>query len=268
MAEIITSFRNPLVKRIKRLRQKKYRQEEGAFFVEGLRPVLSAVESGAPVETIVYATDLLHSPVAWGMIRDQEAGGRACVELAADVFASISERDHPVGLGAIVRVSMLALDDLPVGPEDVYVALVEVSEPGNLGTVIRTVDAVGAAGLILVGRTVDPFHPTAVKASMGSLFGIRVGHVETTTGLLEWAAANGLHTVATSAGAKSSYWQAGYRWPVLLVLGSEGEGLPAEVIRSAELAVTIPMSGSASSLNLAVAAGLLLYELRRRLEKE
>ena len=263
---MITSFRNPLVKRIKKLKQKKYRQREGAFFVEGVRVVLSALERGAPVETIVVAPELLTSQVAWEAVAAQQAQGAEVREVSGEVFESFAERDNPVGLGAIVGVRLRDLDALPAGPGDIFAALFDVGDPGNLGTVVRTLDGVGAAGLILVGQTTDPFHPTAVKASMGALFNVPVAEAETIEPVWHWAEDRGLHTVATSAHAQEPYWDAVYELPALLLLGSEGEGLPAEVLAEAEQAVTIPMYGASSSLNLAVAAGLLLYEVRRQIE--
>lgn len=260
---IITSMSNPLVKRIRRLRQKKYRQKENAYFVEGLRVVLSAIEAGAEIETLVYCSERLTSDRAWQILAEQKKAGVLSVDVSAQVLESISHREHPVGLGAIVKVTWTELDELAIGAEDVNVALVEVSEPGNLGAVLRTIDATGGSGLILVGQTVDPFHPTAVKASMGTLFGLQISRADSLQMLMEWANRNGMSTIATSARGGEDYWDADYRLPALLLLGSEGEGLPAEALAKAEQMVSIPMLGSASSLNLAVAAGLLLYELRR-----
>jgi TrmH family RNA methyltransferase len=260
---VITSFRNPLIKRIKRLRRKKHRRREEAFFIEGIRVVLSALEQDAPIETLVYAPDLLTSDVAWEAIAVQKAAGADIAELSADLFASISERENPVGLGAVVHTQLRTLAELAVAADDILVAAKDLSDPGNLGTLVRTLDGVGAAGLILVGQTTDPFHPTAVKASMGALFTVPVCAVDRMDDLWTWAQHRRLFTVATSARARENFWEAGYRFPALLLLGSEGEGLSAEVLQRAQQAVSIPMYGRASSLNLSVAAGLLLYELRR-----
>jgi TrmH family RNA methyltransferase len=263
MADEISSFSNSLVKRIKRLRQKKYRRREEAFFVEGLRVVLTAVEAGAPVETLVYCPALLSSDLAWDMLRQQEQMGVRCQAVTADIFDSISGRDNPVGLGAVVQARWARVEELVVGHDAIFVALFETAEPGNLGTILRTMDAVGAQGALLVGETVDPFHPSAVKASMGAVFSVEIARVASSEELFHWARETGLQTIATSAKAVDLYSEVHYRLPALLLLGSEGDGLPKSVIGAADLAVTIPMAGRASSLNLAVAAGLLLYELRR-----
>lgn len=262
---MITSFSNPLIKLIKRLRQRKYRQEEGVFFIEGLRVVLTAVEQHAVIETLVYALPLLTSEAGRQAIERLQRQGVDCVEVAPAVFESISERDNPTGLGAIVKMAWHELADLMVGERAIYVAVEDTADPGNLGTILRTMDAAGAAGLIVVGQSTDPFHPTAVKASMGTLFTVPLSRAADMESLLTWAQENGLQTVATSAKAKQVYWQAAYRFPVLLLMGSEREGLGKGVLEAADLAVTIPMHGSASSLNVAVATSLLLYELRRKL---
>jgi TrmH family RNA methyltransferase len=259
----ITSFSNPLVKRVKRLRQKKYRLEEGAFFVEGLRPVLAAVERNAPIETLIVAPDLLTSAVAWDMLR-QQAARRPTATVSAEVFTALSERENATGLAAVVSLQWTPVDELPFDPAAIFVAVDQPADPGNLGAILRTCDAAGASGLILTGAAVDPFHPTAVRASMGSLFAVPVAQLPDLLTLLAWARPAGLQVIATSAHASASFWEADYRRPCLLLLGSEGEGLSAEAIAMADVQVTIPMRGTASSLNLAVAAGILLYELARR----
>ncbi len=258
---MITSSSNPLIKRIKRLRKKKYRQQEKVFFAEGLSVVLAAVEHGATIDTIVFSRGLLTSKVAWDMLAERQAAGTRCVELSPQLFQAISERDNPVGLGAIIATHWMEVEKLEVAPDAVFVALVDVAEPGNLGTIVRTIDACRASGLILVGRTVDPFHPTAVKASMGTIFSVPVCHLGDAEKLLHWATSKNLHKIATSARAKDSYKSKTYRFPALLMLGSERQGLPPDLIATADIAVSIPMVGAASSLNLAVATGVLLYEL-------
>jgi TrmH family RNA methyltransferase len=255
----ITSFSNPLVKRLKRLRQKKYRLQEEAFFVEGLRVVLTAVETHAPVETLITCPDLLISPAAQAMLAVTDL---PIVELARPVFESISERDTPTGLAAIIKTNWTPLDQLSFDPHAIFVALFGTSDPGNLGTIVRTLDAVGAAGLILVGSGVDPFHGTAVKASMGTLFTVPISHAPDEEALWQWVQTRQLHTIATSAKATADFRQTAYQFPVLLLLGSEREGLPPATQNRADYQIAIPMAGSASSLNVAVAAGILLYQLR------
>lgn len=264
---MITSLSNPLVKRIKQLRQKKHRQAEGVFFAEGLRVVLTALEQNAPVETLLYAPELLKSSAALQVVEAQEQRGKTVVPVAAAVFRALSERDNPTGLGAIIQTHSTSLDQLPITPHSIFVLVDRISDPGNLGTILRTLDAAGANGLILTGESTDPYHPTALKASMGTLFTLPLVQLPTIQPIWAWAETHGITTIATSAKATQVYWDAPYPFPALLLMGNEQEGLDKAVLDAAALRVTIPMHGTASSLNLGVATGLLLYELRRHLRQ-
>ncbi|GAB4155366.1 MAG: RNA methyltransferase [Candidatus Promineifilaceae bacterium] len=265
---MITSYHNPLIKRIKRLRQRKYRREENAFFVEGPRAFLAAVETGAPVAAVIYSRQLLRSEACYAAIAQLTARGVACQEVTAELFAAVAERENPAGIGAIVAAGSMALDDLAVNDGALFVVLVEPSDPGNVGAVLRTLDAVGGAGLLLIGNSADPFHPTAVKASMGSLFTVPLCQVDHLATALAWARQHGVQIVATSARAAQVYWDAVYQPPTLFLMGSERHGLNPAALAAADLRVTIPMQGSVTSLNLAVATSLLLYEAVRQKSRE
>ncbi|HEX5504257.1 MAG TPA: RNA methyltransferase [Thermomicrobiales bacterium] len=264
MHDLISSTANPLVKRVRRLGERKHRRREGAFFVEGIQPVWQAVEAGAEIETLVVAPDLLTSAGARRLVEEQEARGVPCAWVTPAVFAALAEREHPAGLGAIVRARYRNLADLAATPEAVFVALHDVGNPGNLGTILRTADAAGAGGVILLGETTDPFHPAAVKASMGALFAVPVAHADPDA-FFAWARERGVTVVTTSAHAHDEHWTASYPLPVALLCGSEAEGLPPDLLARGDLAVRIPMTGTAHSLNLAVAAGIILYEVRRQI---
>jgi RNA methyltransferase, TrmH family len=263
VTELISSAANPVVKRMRLLGDRKHRRREGAFVVEGIQPVWQAVEAGAEVEVFVVAPGLLGDSPAADMVAGQERAGARVARLTSDLFTRVSARDGPSGLAAIVRARVPGLATLAVTPDSVFAALHEVGNPGNLGTIIRTANAAGAAGVILVGPSTDPFDPVAVKASMGALFTVPVAHAETVPDFLAWAASSGVTVVTTSAKASLSFWEARYPRPLALLLGAEGTGLPAEALAAGDLAVRIPMTGTAESLNLAVAAGLLLYQSRK-----
>lgn len=259
--ETITSAANPLVKRVRALADRRARRREGVFVVEGVQPVWRAVEAGWEIETLLVVPTRLAESAA-GMVADRRAAGTRVVELAEQLALRLSERDTPPGLLAVVRSRSSPLPNV-VRPHEVFVALDRVANPGNLGTVVRTADAVGAAGVILVGDTADEYAPAAVKASMGSLFAVPVCRVSDTEALFGWASAAGVEVVATSGYAEQAHWTARYRTPTVVLLGSEGDGLPAEVLARADRTVRVPMAGTAESLNLAVAAALMLYEVRR-----
>jgi len=263
MTDLIASAANPVVKRMRLLGDRKHRRREGAFVVEGIQPVWQAVEAGADVEVLVVAPDLLGGSPAAGMVAVQEAAGTRVARVTAELFARVSARDGPSGLAAIVRARVPGLAGLAVRPDAVFVALHEVGNPGNLGTIIRTADAAGAAGVVLIGAAADPFDPTAVRASMGALFATPVASAAEAAEFFAWAAGSGVTVVTTSARARTSFWEADYPRPVALLLGAEGAGLPGDALAAGDLQVRIPMTGTAESLNLAVAAGLLLYQVRR-----
>ncbi len=263
MAGLITSSANPLVKRMRALADRKHRRREGAFVVEGIQPVWQAVEAGAEVEVLVVAPGLLASAAAGAMVERQEAAGTAVMRVSGDVFTRISGRDGPSGLAAVVRGRPAALGGLPVRPGSLFVALHEIGNPGNLGTIIRTAGAAGAAGVVLLGAAADPFDPAAVKASMGALFTVPVAHAAGEAEFFGWADGAGITVVTTSPSAAGGFWDVSYPRPAALLLGAEGPGLPPDLLARGKLQVRIPMVGTAESLNLAVAAGVLLYEAQR-----
>jgi TrmH family RNA methyltransferase len=264
MAEVISSAANPLVKRVRALADRKHRRREAAFVVQGIQPVWQAVEAGAPIETLIVAPELLRHRGAAAMAAAQEAAGVRVVRLSAELFGRIADRDGPSGLAAIVRSVPAALADLAVGADSVFVALDSAGNPGNIGTIVRTASATGAGGVILIGPSADPYDPVAVKASMGAIFTVPVALVSSAAEFLDWAAARGVTVAATSARSSVSCWDADLPLPLAVLLGSEGAGLPDDMLAAADLRIAIPMTGTAESLNLSVAAGVLLYEVRRR----
>jgi RNA methyltransferase, TrmH family len=264
MVEVISSAANPLVKRVRALGERKHRRREGAFVVQGIQPVWQAVEAGADIEVLLVAPGLLRHRGALDMVEAQAAAGVPVARLTGELFGRIADRDGPTGLAAIVRLAPTPLDELTVRDDAVLVALHAVGNPGNVGSIIRTASATGAAGVILIGPSADAHDPAAVKASMGALFSVPVATAPSADEFLAWAVARRACVAATSARASVSCWDATWRLPLVLLLGSEGTGLPDDLLSAADLQVAIPMTGTAESLNLAVAAGILLYEVRRR----
>jgi RNA methyltransferase, TrmH family len=260
---LISSAANPLVKRVRALADRKHRRRESAFVVQGIQPVWQAVEAGADVEVLIVAPSLLRHAGAVAMVAAQEAAGVRVARLSGELFGRIADRDGPSGLAAIVRSAPLALGDLTVGPGSLLAALHTPGNPGNVGTIVRTASAAGAAGVILIGPSADPYDPASVKASMGALFTVPVASAASAAEFLTWAGDSGVAVAATSASAGVSCWE-DLRPPLAVLFGSEGAGLPDEVTDAADLRVAIPMTGTAESLNLAVAVGVLLYEVRRR----
>jgi TrmH family RNA methyltransferase len=258
---LISSRNNPKIKQARALRQRKARQESQLFLVEGIRHVGEAIQAGMQVDAIFYAPDQLTSEFALELIRTQARAGVACYAATADVFASLADKENPQGILAVVHQREQRLRDLTTRNFPWGVALVSPQDPGNLGAILRTIDAVGASGLLLLDHSVDAYHPAAVRASMGTLFWRPVVS-GTFDEFAAWVQRCGHHVYGTSSHAGLDYRQAGpYRSPRILLLGSEREGLNPEQASVCEFVVRIPMLGRATSLNLAVAAGIMLYAM-------
>jgi len=257
---MIASRTNPKIKQVRALRQRKERDATGLFIVEGITHVAAAIEAGAQVEYVCYAPDLLTSPFAHELITRESAHGRPCYPCTSDVFESISEKENPVGIVAVVRQAHVPLDHLRPDTFGFGVALVSPQDPGNIGSILRTIDTVGASGLILLDGGADVYHPGAVRASMGTLFSKQVVSA-TFDEFIGWVKQCAYHIVGTSARASDDYRTAHYQLPLILLMGSEQKGLSAEQMSICDVVVRIPMLGQVSSLNLSVAAGVMLYEV-------
>jgi len=257
---VISSASNPRVKQFRSLRMRKERERTGQFIVEGIRIVAEAVDMEAKIECCLFAPELLNSEFALRTVERLRSGGVPCLEATAEVFESLSAREGPQGIAAIVRQRWEALDEIEPGGELCWVALHEARDPGNLGTVLRTVDAVGGAGVVLIGSSTDPYDPTAIRSSMGAIFSQRLARGELVE-LLAWKQRTGLPLIGTSDGAPDDFRSVSYRSPLVLLMGSERAGLSFEQQAMCDLAVRIPMMGRSDSLNLAVATGVILYEI-------
>jgi TrmH family RNA methyltransferase len=184
--------------------------------------------------------------------------------MSPTIFAKIASREHPSGLSAIVRIPRTELAEVAPDTKALFAAVDSGGNPGNLGAIIRTLNSVGGQAIMALGRGTDPYHPTAIKASMGTAFALAVVQDRSLDEVLRWCSRYGVQSIATAPDAAISHWDAPYRLPCLLLFGSEGAGLSPAGIAACDLSVRIPMAGSAGSLNLAVAAGVILYEVRRR----
>lgn len=264
MTDLITSAANPTVKRVRLLAERKHRRRQEAFVVEGLQPVWRAVTAGRELEALIVAPELLTQPEATRMVDEQEAAGVRVARVSRELFGRLSERDGPAGLMAIVHGSIGGLDGIDPPADAVVVALHEPANPGNVGTIVRTADATGAGAVVLVGRSADPLAPASVKASMGSVFALPIAHAVDADELLAWAAQHQRPVYAVTGAGRHDHWAMDYPRGVVLLLGSEGPGLPDDVADRCDDRVRIPMTGTAESLNLATAASVVLYEVVRR----
>ncbi len=251
---LITSPSNPLIKQARALRQKKARNESGLFLVEGIHHVGEVVEAGWEIESILYASGLLTSPFAHELISRFSFKPQP---VTAQVMESLADKENPQGILAIVRQKKIQLKDVKAVKR--AVALVSPQDPGNVGTILRSMDAVGADTLFLLDGGVELYHPTVVRASMGTLFWKPV--IQTTFDKFqEWARAGNYQLIGTSAKADMDYQALVPQAPWILMLGNEQKGLSPEQSAACDVTISLPMQGRVSSLNLAVAAGVLLYK--------
>jgi TrmH family RNA methyltransferase len=264
LTSMITSTAHPLVKRVKALARKRVRDEEKAFFAEGIAVTIEAVETKAPLETVIVAPALLSSESGQAAVATARSAGVEITEVSDDVFDAMSSRDAPTGLAVVARTAYVELDELAATSGSLIVGLQEPGDPGNLGTILRTADACSCAAVILGGPATDPYSPQAVRASMGAVFRIDVARTPGLDEAIAWSRTRGLGVVATSAHAHTRLWDARLPKGALYLFGNEQKGLTQELRSGADIEVSLPMEGGASSLNLAVAAGVVLFEANRR----
>jgi RNA methyltransferase, TrmH family len=257
----ITSHTNPLVKDIRALHLKKHRDETGLFIAEGQKLVRDAVEEGWPIRVLVYGAAHAGEEAIGRLAAQVKAAGGDVLEVSAPVLEKISRRDNPQSvIGVFAQRYAL---EAGIGREGIWVALDRVRDPGNLGTIIRTADAAGIAGVALVGASCDPFALEAVRATMGSIFHVPVARTDE-EGLIAQAKRGGARLIGTHLTAQTiDYRTADYRPPLILLMGNEQQGLPDSLASACDALVRIPMRKGADSLNLAVSTGLVIYEALR-----
>lgn len=259
----ITSLQNDSIKAIRALEMRKERRETGLFIAEGASILITARDNGFAPATLVLGPDAETSPAAASLKSWTLERGGDCLEVSAPVLAKLAAKDNPQSLMGVFRQRWA---DAPVpgqlAAEALWLALEEVRDPGNLGTIIRTADAAGITGILLVGHTCDPYSREAVRASMGSIFALPVARMEHAA-FIELARRWPADVVGTHLRGTLDFRAAGYAAPSLLVMGSEGAGLSDATAAACRKLVRIPMAGRLDSLNLAVATALMLYEMQR-----
>ena len=257
---MITSTQNEKIKNIRKLRGRKERDQSGLFFAEGIRIVTEAVQLGTNLEAIIFSPELLTSTLGRQIIDNADDRCITVLEVDKKVFKSISSKESPQGIAAVIHQQWQHLDTINSKDSDLWVAIDSVQDPGNLGTVIRTNEAVGGRGLILLDHSTDPYSPTSIRASMGAIFSQAL--VRTTgEAFREWKQRENIAVFGTSGYSDQIFNEIYYPDKVVLLMGSEREGLHPQFIELCDEIVKIPMVGRSDSLNLAVATGVVLYEV-------
>jgi TrmH family RNA methyltransferase len=260
MSRVVTSRSNETLKRVRSLREKKYRQREGLFMAEGLRIVAEAVDAGVTPVLLVLATEMRGHALAERMIVACEAAGGEVIETTSDILHQITGKDNPQSMVGVFPTRSLPLAAVDRTRAFAWVVCQSLKDPGNLGTILRTSDAVGAGGVILLDQSCDPFSVEAVRASMGALFTQPV--VQAAAGeFFEWLRTGPGQLVGASLRATDDYQDVRYTSPTFILMGNEQSGLPDDYEARCDRLVRLPMRGHADSLNVAVATAVLLYEV-------
>lgn len=266
MPRQITAFSNPLIKRIRSLREKRHRRAEGMFLAEGLRILTEAREAGRLPRMIFFAVDSAGHPLVRALIGAVEEAGGEAIETNHDILHKLSGKDNPqtvIGVYDEFATDLAAIDRASA---DIWLVAQSLRDPGNLGTILRTGDAVGAGGLILIDDCVDPFSVEAVRASMGALFTQAIAHARWPD-FTAWLRVGPGQLVGMSLDTSLDYQAPAYAAPTFLLVGNEAQGLPTDYAAECDLLVKMPMRGKADSLNAAVATAVMAYEVlnqRRR----
>jgi len=261
MPRQVTAFSNATIKLLRSLRDKKARKSEGLFLAEGLRILTEARDSGRLPEIVAFSSEGAKHPLAAEIIAGTEAAGGDAVETTPDILSKMSGKDNPQMLLGAYRQPDTALAHIDRFQAPLWIVAQALRDPGNIGTILRTGDAVGTGGLILVDDCADPFSVEAVRASMGAIFTQQVATCRWPE-FVEWLRNGEGQLVGTSLKAKHDYLEAEYRKPCFLLIGNEQQGLPAEYEAECDLLVKIPMAGRADSLNAAMAAAVMAFAVK------
>jgi TrmH family RNA methyltransferase len=254
----ITSLTNATVKAVRALHLRKEREESGLFLSEGLKLVGEAFDLGYVPRILLYGPEAAHLPLLQRIAKATSAAGGDVIEVSRDILEKVSRRDNPQTVIAVFPQVFHALDTLDPEAAACWVALQAVRDPGNLGTIVRTADAAGLGGVILVGDCCDPYSVEAVRATMGSIFAVPL-YKASVEDFIAWRADWPGSVAGTLLSAQTDYRSADYPRPALVLMGNEQAGLPPELAAICDVNVKIPMRGRADSLNLAVATGIMIY---------
>ncbi|MCE2982504.1 MAG: RNA methyltransferase [Parachlamydia sp.] len=261
----LTSLQNPKIKQLIHLRDKKERDTSGRFIIEGYRELLRAIEAGWQIESLFICPTLFLGTNEGNLIEKARLEGVVVYQCSEKVFQKISYRDRPDGLIAIAPHRKITLDQLKKGKNSIplFVVAEAIEKPGNLGTILRSSDAVGVDGLVVCDRCTDIFNPNVVRASVGTLFTVptvEAAGEET----LAWLKREGVAILAATPQAEKEFTEVDMARPIAIAVGTEQLGLSARWMKEADIQVRIPMLGVADSLNVAMATTLLLYEALRQ----
>ncbi len=260
----LTSLQNPRIKQVVRLKERRVRDMADTFLIEGTREMQRAIEAEHPLDSLFVCPELFLGEGEEDLIRTILSRQVTLFVCTESVFRKMSYRDRPDGLIAVAPQQHKTLDDLiPLKTTPLFVVAEAIEKPGNLGSILRSSDAVGIDALIVCDRCTDVHNPNVVRASTGTLFTVPVVEAQGKE-ILNWLKQQGIAIVAATPSAEMAYTEADFSGPIAIAVGTEKQGLSQQWLEQADINVRIPMCGAADSLNVAMATTLLLYEVLRQ----
>lgn len=266
MIKTITSSSNSAIKSIRKLKIKKIRDETGIFYIEGIRLVSEAVRTGQELVHLMYCPELLGSEFGREIILPFENQEDILLEVSQDVFRSFALKDGPQGIAAVLRQRWSSLENVRQ-KGGIWVALDSIQDPGNLGSILRSCDASGGKGIILLDQSTDAYHPSSARASTGAIFTQEIIKTDFST-FRNWKNQNKIPIIGTYCGNATHYRRFQYPGDMILLMGSEQKGLQINHLNICDHLVTIPMTGSVDSLNISNAASIILFEIFAKKEEK
>lgn len=262
MIKHITSTANPEIKNIRALELRKYRDKEGLFITEGLRHAIEAAEAGWDFDTIAIEENALNNAPVKKLLSLVAKQRCRTLSVSQKVMQAITHRDNAQNVVAVIRQRWAEMTDVKAEGDAIWIALEEIRDPGNLGTIMRTADATGARGIVLIGNCCDPFSLEAIRASMGSFPQVRIAHGSRDE-FIRQVKGSKFQIVGTHLKTDYDYRNISYKGPVIILMGNEQAGLTDDMSKTCTKLVKIPMRGKADSLNVSVATAIMLYEANR-----
>jgi len=257
--DLISSANNPLIKMLRALDRKKTRAETGLFLAEGARLIEQALAQHWDVDTLIVSTSGFERDYINALVQRAMKQGARIVQVPDRIAGSIARKDNPQAVIAAIKQRELKLKSLDSAHSGLWIGLYQVRDPGNLGTILRTADCADVAGVIMIDQCCDPYSVESVRASMGSLFDVRLARADFET-FNTWRKQAGLSMVAASVNGATNHTGIDFKPPSIILMGNEQSGLPDAVEATCDHLCLIPMRGGADSLNLAQATAIMLYE--------
>lgn len=257
---VVSSPRDPRFLNLRSLQTHQGRSRTKLFIIEGIRHLARAVEHCVPIESVFLDPSVLSNPFGQKLARRLRQQGVPGIRLSRELYRDLTLATEPQGIGAVLKQSWFPLEQLRATRKSLWLAVESIESPGNLGTIIRTAEAAGVSGIFILHPSCDPHDPATIRATMGSLFSQKLVRCSVPD-FKCWARSSGVSVVASSPSGLMDYKALAYRFPAALIVGSEKHGLTEQLLETANFVVRIPMRGSCDSLNAAVAAGVLLFEM-------